>query len=125
MREDDVVINVLAHRGLAKDDFFKNVTIRSRIEHYRSRPRATVTLGIDQRDSSKPFEIAQWVEGTWEHEATMEQLLAEDHEQPRIAQLPHGVPKPGRNDPCPCGSGKKFKRCCIANITFRRPEPPA
>lgn len=22
--------------------------------------------------------------------------------------------KVGRNDPCPCGSGKKFKRCCIA-----------
>ena len=21
-------------------------------------------------------------------------------------------PKPGRNNPCPCGSGKKFKRCC-------------
>ena len=21
-------------------------------------------------------------------------------------------PKPGRNDPCPCGSGKKFKKCC-------------
>lgn len=21
--------------------------------------------------------------------------------------------KPGRNDPCPCGSGKKFKQCCI------------
>lgn len=20
--------------------------------------------------------------------------------------------KIGRNDPCPCGSGKKFKRCC-------------
>ena len=20
--------------------------------------------------------------------------------------------KPGRNDPCPCGSGKKFKKCC-------------
>jgi len=20
--------------------------------------------------------------------------------------------KPGRNEPCPCGSGKKFKRCC-------------
>ena len=22
--------------------------------------------------------------------------------------------KPGRNDPCPCGSGKKYKRCCLA-----------
>lgn len=21
--------------------------------------------------------------------------------------------KPGRNDPCPCGSGKKFKKCCL------------
>jgi preprotein translocase subunit SecA len=22
-----------------------------------------------------------------------------------------GVPKVGRNDPCPCGSGKKYKKC--------------
>jgi SEC-C motif-containing protein len=22
------------------------------------------------------------------------------------------APKTGRNDPCPCGSGKKFKKCC-------------
>ena len=21
--------------------------------------------------------------------------------------------EPGRNDPCPCGSGKKYKKCCI------------
>jgi hypothetical protein len=21
--------------------------------------------------------------------------------------------KPGRNDPCPCGSGRKYKRCCL------------
>lgn len=21
--------------------------------------------------------------------------------------------KVGRNEPCPCGSGKKFKRCCL------------
>jgi preprotein translocase subunit SecA len=20
----------------------------------------------------------------------------------------------GRNDPCPCGSGKKFKKCCLS-----------
>jgi preprotein translocase subunit SecA len=22
-------------------------------------------------------------------------------------------PKVGRNDPCPCGSGKKHKKCCL------------
>lgn len=25
---------------------------------------------------------------------------------------------PGRNAPCPCGSGKKFKNCCIQKIKF-------
>ena len=25
-------------------------------------------------------------------------------------------PKAGRNDPCPCGSGKKFKKCCGAGL---------
>ena len=25
-------------------------------------------------------------------------------------------PKVGRNDPCPCGSGKKYKHCCGKNI---------
>ena len=24
-----------------------------------------------------------------------------------------GTPKVGRNDPCPCGSGKKYKKCCL------------
>lgn len=24
------------------------------------------------------------------------------------------APKVGRNDPCPCGSGKKYKHCCLA-----------
>ena len=36
---------------------------------------------------------------------------------PRITIAPTAGPKPnlprvGRNDPCPCGSGKKFKQCC-------------
>jgi len=122
MREGDVVINVLAHRGLSKGEFFQNVTIRSRMEHYRTRPRATVTIGIDQRDTSQPFEVAQWLEGPWEHEPVLEKLLAEDRGQPRVVQMPRGAGKPGRNDPCPCGSGKKFKRCCIDSMTFKRAE---
>ena len=24
--------------------------------------------------------------------------------------------KPGRNDPCPCGSGRKFKKCCLPRV---------
>jgi hypothetical protein len=28
--------------------------------------------------------------------------------------------KPGRNDPCPCGSGKKYKNCCLNKDRTRR-----
>ncbi len=35
--------------------------------------------------------------------------------------------KPGRNDPCPCGSGSKYKRCCgldgVAATPVKTPDP--
>jgi len=31
----------------------------------------------------------------------------------KIVIPPSGPKKVGRNDPCPCGSGKKYKRCCL------------
>jgi protein O-GlcNAc transferase len=32
---------------------------------------------------------------------------------------------PGRNDPCPCGSGKKYKKCCQATEPVARDTAPA
>jgi preprotein translocase subunit SecA len=34
-------------------------------------------------------------------------------ERPKLQPIRRG-PKVGRNDPCPCGSGKKYKKCCGA-----------
>jgi uncharacterized protein YecA (UPF0149 family) len=30
----------------------------------------------------------------------------------KIETIVRDMPRVGRNDPCPCGSGKKFKKCC-------------
>lgn len=32
---------------------------------------------------------------------------------PTQRQMERNPPKVGRNEPCPCGSGKKFKKCCL------------
>jgi tetratricopeptide (TPR) repeat protein len=32
--------------------------------------------------------------------------------------------KPGRNDPCPCGSGKKYKKCCGQDEAAQTPTSP-
>lgn len=34
------------------------------------------------------------------------------HADPSAGPIKRDQPKVGRNDPCPCGSGKKYKRCC-------------
>ncbi|MGH9600177.1 MAG: SEC-C metal-binding domain-containing protein [Terracidiphilus sp.] len=34
----------------------------------------------------------------------------------------HSAAKSGRNDPCPCGSGKKYKRCCLNSEAHPEPE---
>lgn len=31
---------------------------------------------------------------------------------PEVQPIQRAEPKIGRNDPCPCGSGEKFKKCC-------------
>lgn len=59
-----------------------------------------------------PDNIARWVV------ALNEWRLANCHLLPG-APIPRQSPAPtgkvGRNDPCPCGSGKKYKRCCGLN----------
>ena len=39
-------------------------------------------------------------------------LLREGGMFDKVETYRREVPKIGRNDPCPCGSGKKYKRCC-------------
>jgi preprotein translocase subunit SecA len=34
----------------------------------------------------------------------------------RVRQIVNEAPKVGRNDQCPCGSGKKYKKCCGVGV---------
>jgi preprotein translocase subunit SecA len=40
---------------------------------------------------------------------------AENAHAQNSIQIVRSTPKVGRNDPCPCGSGKKYKNCCGRN----------
>jgi preprotein translocase subunit SecA len=40
--------------------------------------------------------------------------MAGSGERQPVQQVVRGQAKVGRNDPCPCGSGKKYKKCCGA-----------
>lgn len=42
-------------------------------------------------------------------------IFEENKEDVKKEPVRRSVPKVGRNDPCPCGSGKKYKKCCGAS----------
>ena len=55
------------------------------------------------------YELPQWKEIYSEEE--LKKLYKEQKESTTIRK----EKKIGRNDPCPCGSGKKYKKCCGRN----------
>jgi hypothetical protein len=44
----------------------------------------------------------------------LEPVFTAEEEDAEPEPEPPPAEKPGRNDPCPCGSGKKYKKCCGA-----------
>ena len=56
------------------------------------------------------YELPQWKEIYSEEE--LEKLYKVQKESTTIRK----EKKIGRNDPCPCGSGKKYKKCCGKNL---------
>lgn len=70
----------------------------------------TVEFVARYRKNGKAFdhhEIAEFVrEG--------DRWYFKDGQPPQSVQAVRQGPKIGRNDPCSCGSGKKFKKCCGA-----------
>jgi hypothetical protein len=40
-------------------------------------------------------------------------VFDDDFYLPTVNTVVRPMPKIGRNDPCPCGSGKKYKKCCL------------
>ena len=48
-----------------------------------------------------------------EFEAEIDSILKDDYSEPAMKEIKSKEKKIGRNDPCPCGSGKKYKKCCM------------
>lgn len=47
-----------------------------------------------------------------DEEPSMWDIINEEPPKSNIVTFHREQPKIGRNDPCPCGSGKKYKKCC-------------
>ena len=81
--------------------------------------RALTRVRVEQRPAEVEEQAVPEPEPMFQHKEQPQQLSYSNEPEDLL-----GAPaqaraenRPGRNDPCPCGSGKKYKKCCGANET--------
>ncbi len=87
------------------EDRVTDIIFRVRLEAGQ-RSKSVYQVSQAKHEDVNQFEMAQRQRAA---------AVAPQGEQ-KVKQIKLGQPKVGRNDPCPCGSGKKYKKCCGKNL---------
>jgi preprotein translocase subunit SecA len=125
----DYLLAACRQRGMAALD--------PKVEYKREGMRMFGALwqSIGERVTDVVFRIEQlnedFVSTTWQETAAIHESAPQapaprerdgDEEFPtgggerKIETIRNRGPRPGRNDPCVCGSGKKYKNCCMSKL---------
>jgi len=98
--EEKIEQEMVALPAFIRKQMEKDPTIKEKLIAIAKRMKA------DGVDLNSPKAMKKWVK---DHEKELKQ------EQQGKVETIVKEKEPGRNDPCPCGSGKKYKKCCGAN----------
>lgn len=80
-----------------------------------------ILLHITKKENSTERKSAASITSTSVDRSAIDSMNVEGESKPQNASenkhqpIRNDGPKIGRNDPCPCGSGKKYKNCCGKN----------
>ena len=73
--------------------------------------RLLMTVQIRTQEALEETEPRSGVDNVQYHHADYDEALSGERGDAAQAQPANAGPKVGRNEPCPCGSGKKYKHC--------------
>lgn len=130
-RHHDISLPLLKEKtGLTvhcnEDDY--DIAYKRLVTHCEKRKytcKADSWVGCCFSPTKNKFRFASYHESKWCQSDEMDRLVADlkpispEHHIEEVRKLSFGEQpltkgrKIGRNEPCPCGSGKKYKQCCI------------
>jgi tetratricopeptide (TPR) repeat protein len=109
---------VLVYRETGRDEEAEALAAEAK-QISRSNSRVSVRRTIDLEDAGDRAVVRDTATATFEGEGLPLDRMTEivdalDAARPSIR--PRQVTKVGRNAPCPCGSGRKYKKCCGSGL---------
>ena len=120
----DYAVDVLRNAyHQVRDDDSRAIIIEALIHHLSPVAEPEINEYVSKRPSSFFVEIERLAYSYYkimgfnhpllnEWTDTIQNKGNEGHDAENIPNQPIRVKKVGRNDPCLCGSGKKYKKCC-------------
>lgn len=103
------VLPILEYCGLAKITLLYDEQKSAYHRSYSLHTLAITEIGCSVFTHWTSHDQPQFTEEELYNLDPLSQLLMQDS----LKQTPVTVEKIGRNEPCPCGSGKKHKKCCL------------
>jgi len=86
-----------------------------KLKKYQMKSDEWILVAIEVQDGGKERYNFRLYEGEWEYDTELQQILDDRNRWVIQRHLEiHG--KIGRNEPCPCNSGLKYKKCCLGKM---------
>lgn len=117
LSNDELIITVIGSSpSTPLDEKAEHLDLRGKVEKYRRKLNKSICIGVVCTGSEKlVLDTVQYIEGEWAFDAEIEDLIKSE---PKFTPTKDSK-LPKRNDPCFCGSGKKYKKCCLKKIEER------
>lgn len=106
-------ISFVSSNSMSKEDLEGRTTAYAHIRKYISKADKWIGLG-SYLYSPNIVDCIYYDSNPWEYNEQDEEICSEfkQRHSTTICSLNSNKRKVGRNDLCPCGSGKKYKKCC-------------
>ncbi|HAT1762253.1 TPA: SEC-C domain-containing protein [Legionella pneumophila] len=107
----NIAISLIATNALSIQELERQNQAITVIEKYRNKSEICIGLAMQCNDNRLIINTATFLSFPWEVDLETQKLI-DDHFNNKSTKKSKKI---GRNSLCPCGSGKKFKKCCLNN----------
>jgi hypothetical protein len=114
--ETKTIVVLISTLRKTRSELYEHLQMRAVVEQYQGRATRCLGFGIYLPDQSQAFDCAFWREEEWSYNEERELEIAAMPKRHLRGIQSKNFRIPGRNEPCFCGSGKKFKKCCLKRV---------
>lgn len=110
----DTILNIISIDHLGKmGEELGTIALNYKKRQWQLKEDLSFPLTLETLKTTIEEQIPDFYRQMLQRHKKLKAIYAHNKKMHYASKLEPQVSKVGRNDPCPCGSGKKYKKCCL------------